>query len=554
MAKSPDQIAGLVEWWDPDDIAGGDGASVSSWTGSQNSLVLSQGTAAQRPELMGTTRQPSGHQMVYYETSAKRLATTASEINTTTTTYVMVYLPDIIALNGWQFTRVNSGNPYAFRMRNNPDYQLIIARDGSEGSPNTVGSSSYLQRGIPQVLSARYDGTTLSIRANGVEIGSDTFAGTLDTDTFGGLTLGNHPSSNSSCKGMIGDFVVYDSGISLSDLAELEDWLIDRWNIDDYWADWADYPGVLEVSVGGSETGSPCIRELDANTWIMFAVIDNLQVDYWTAPKADPHNWTRNANGVIIDASTDSPTTCRAVSAVLDGSTWHILVDDTGSFYHFSGTDLQSLTDNGQVFAGQGTGWETAVRHPYIATTKVGDDWAVYYDGRDNGATSGFGAIGVVYTADFATFTERQQVLDVSALWFEATDVGAPAVWRREGKWEMVYAGFDDNTRTDGKVPHYFGLAHSDDGTTWTKIPEQVPIFVQNRTAALDTLDAINTPELFDDGTGIFLYYLARPGIGINAVEVGQAFLDSITPTPPPSGGGNRMGGDRAIRRSPVGR
>lgn len=34
----------------------------------------------------------------------------------------------------------------------------------------------------------------------------------------------------------------------------------------------------------------------------------------------------------------------------------------------------------------------------------------------------------------------------------------------------------------------------------------------------------------------------------------GVFVAESSGPTPPPSGGGNRMGGDRAIRRSPVGR
>src|SRR5690606_35730892 len=206
------------------------------------------------------------------------------------------------------------------------------------------------------------------------------------------------------------------------------------------------------------------------------------------------------------------------------------LVDGAdGSLYHFTGTDLSSLTDNGAVFSGQGSGWEQFVRKPSIDQQQVNGQWIVYYDGRQGFATSEHGAIGRVETADFATFTNRQQVL-APALWWEQTDQVSPSVVRVNDLLVMAYSGFNSTAFGGSPFAHWIGVAKSsDDGLTWTKLPEQVPIIVPEQA---DSQASVDDPSLYWDGTNLDFVFVTR-GAAVDAdithVRGGAALLDWIT-------------------------
>jgi hypothetical protein len=535
MAFDPDSVTGLVEHWDPDSISGSQGDDITEWTGEVNSLVLA-GPATDEPTLMVAARQPSTHQMLLMNTASARMTVADASLENGTMTAFVVFLP--IAHKGstgiqWVFNKDNT-NPATIALQATSGasgaYRSGVRLDGAEGTFESVDATGYNQRAAPQVLTLRYDGTDLILRANGVEIATLEAVGAIDNDSPGNLVLGNHPSSFTVCNAMFGDVVWYDNAVSDVNMAAIEDWLIEKWLIDDYEDDYTTGSVTVEATpaAGEEEIFSPCIRELDEDTWIMFGAIkeaagDWKWIDYWTAPKSDPHNWTRNTGGPIIEAVTDSPPECRGVAAVYDGSTVHILVDGAdGSLYHFTGTDLASLTDNGAVFNGVAETWEAAIRHPDIAETKVGDAWAVYYDARAGSPTSGNGSIGRTLTEDFSTFTDRTEVFTASDLWWMVTDVGAPSSKFRNDQWELAFAGFNDNAKINDSN-HYIGVAKSANGTSF-ELATEFPILVPQRTVSNFSVD---NPELFDDGSNLYLYFVARSAnvdADIAAVQLGDAY------------------------------
>ncbi len=107
----------------------------------------------------------------------------------------------------------------------------------------------------------------------------------------------------------------------------------------------------------------------------------------------------------------------------------------------------------GKAFDHGGIQWPSVVR--------VGDRWALYYAGFDLPA-AGTGRIAVAFSDDGLTWEKQAEpVLTATELW-EGRSIDRPRVVATPTGLVMIYAGRDLNDR---------GLATSQDGITWTKVP-----------------------------------------------------------------------------------
>lgn len=530
MAFDPSAVSGLAEHWDPDDITGSGGDDVSSWTGAVNSLVLSGPGGGDDPVLMGGSQQPSGKQAVLFGQTNNRLTVTDASLDNGTWTYIMVachydHLKSL-SQSHWLLNKDNT-NPATIALRRFDSSDQIGTRlDGSEGTFRSAVATGTLN--TIQVRTLRYDGSDLILRINGVQVASVSVSGTTDTDNSGPLVIGNHPSSFRAARAIIGDIAVWDTSISDVDMASLESDLMDDWGITDgYGAAWTtgSRSDVFTPGTGEDEIFSVSLVDRGSGNIDAFAAIHESGgvwrwIKHWASTDSGA-TWDSGTN--IIDANTDSSPECRGVGAVHDGSDYQILVDGgNGSLYHFTGSSLGSLTDNGSVYSGEGTGNLDFARHPAIDPVKSGGKWRVFFDGRDTSATSGIGAIGMVTTADFSTWDTATEIISSRDFWWAKTDVGAPAYQLIDGVDVLLFAGFNEDL-PDVANPHWIGIAKSTDGgSTWTV--GEYPILAGDLD---DSSLSVDNPELFYDGTDRWLYFTSRDAGqdgDIMRVEVGSAF------------------------------
>lgn len=530
----PSDIASCVAWWDPDSIGGlSHGDDISTWTDEIAGLVFT-GPVGNKPKLAEASAEPSGHQTVSMYGNGDRFTIGATAaLNNGNATYCILYAPNNCGVgnNRWVFNKAGA-NPANFALLQSSTasdrYRGSMRLAASPSTQRNADASAFDQRGIPQVVTVTYNGTTLIVRVNGVQVASGSFSGAIATASDAGLVLGNHPSTVTAPAARFGDVVICNAALTGSSLTDLEDWMMSKWLISTYNDAWTTGSVTDEMTPGAGEGElfSASIVTVSTTRYLFAALSDSAgnfeYIDYWTAPTSDPHNWTRHVGGAIIDSNVDAITACRAVAAVHDGSEWRLLVDlGDGDLYHFHGADLESLTNEGVVFSGAGVG---AARHPCILGTQINGKWWVYFDARASGSQSGFGSIAVVETADWDTFSDARIVFDVSDLWWERTSVGMPSVKLRDGQFEMAYHGYNDAAQSG--TPHYIGLAKSADGETWTRLPQQVPIYCPERGKSMESVDS---PELDFDGTDLWLYFTSRASAGVDAdiarVQMGSASL-----------------------------
>ena len=254
---------------------------------------------------------------------------------------------------------------------------------------------------------------------------------------------------------------------------------------------------------------SVCIVEQNSTTWAMLYVDDvSWNVEYATAPKSDPHNWTKQAgdNPIIVEAGFD----IRGVSAFKEGNTFRVYYDDgsvSGVINYAYGTSLASLTKyaGNPVLSGDGVGWEVYVRHPWVI--KVGVTYHMFYDGRNTAPAGWDGGIGHATSTDRVTWVRdsaNNPLLSPQGAGWESSDVGAPSVAFINNRFYMAYDGYDG---TGAPWPHMIGLAVSDDLSTWTRDSDNPVIGYAGRTwNAIMT----STPSLtlYDDD--LYIYFHGR--------------------------------------------
>jgi predicted GH43/DUF377 family glycosyl hydrolase len=259
------------------------------------------------------------------------------------------------------------------------------------------------------------------------------------------------------------------------------------------------------------------IVEYDANTWAMVYLNTDGTMEYATAAKAAPHTWTKAAadNPILSPAGAG---TLRGCAVIKDGATYHVLYDTVGQICYASGDALNNLTkydaDDTPVFSGQGSDWESFVRHP--ALIKVGSTYHMFYDGRDTNATSAFGAIGHATSSDMITWARDagNPVIDTGVNW-EATDTGAPGIILHEGLYYLFYAGYDNY---GNPTTHWIGYATSSsiDGP-WTKADDN-PVIWTGMDAALFDNEIVTAPIPAIMGDAFVVYYTGKKATAVYAI------------------------------------
>jgi predicted GH43/DUF377 family glycosyl hydrolase len=265
----------------------------------------------------------------------------------------------------------------------------------------------------------------------------------------------------------------------------------------------------------------PEIVEYDATTWAMFYCNPaTWNLEYATAPKSDPHNWTKDAvnNPILVEAAKN----IRGHAVIKEGSTFHILYDRVGEISYAYGSDLTNLTkyDSGNpVFEGQGSDWEEFVRHP--ALIKVGSTYHLYYDGRKTSAAGSNGGIGHATSADLITWVRdagNNPILSPAGGGWENEDVTTPSIAYFNSKYNLFYAGYDGS---GAPFPHLIGYATSPGLTGFTRNPSN---FVLEPEGVGWEESAITAPSIFQENGNVHIYYSGNNSDG-SASSIGYATM-----------------------------
>jgi len=259
---------------------------------------------------------------------------------------------------------------------------------------------------------------------------------------------------------------------------------------------------------------SPDIAEYDENTWVMFFVAQSTTkfegISYATAPKSDPHNWTRHTSLILASGTTGAwDEEIAGVSGFKDtDGDWKILYcSNEGAIGLATGSSLASLTKyaSNPVFEGTGSDWEEYVRHPSVI--KVGSTYHMFYDGRKSQPRGWDGDIGHATSTDLINWTRdlNNPVIERSASAWEEDDITAPFAIDINGTYYIFYAGYSHDLQSGDKWPHFISYVTTTDFVTFTKSPHACIITPGD--GGWDDWNVAEPTVMFEaDGT-LHLYY-----------------------------------------------
>ena len=165
----------------------------------------------------------------------------------------------------------------------------------------------------------------------------------------------------------------------------------------------------------------------------------------------------------------------------------------------------------GYAYSADGLSWTKGGQ--LITTRKLEDPWlmkvdGVYYLYAEDKEDNPFRNIRLYTSDDFATWTDRGDILDAGAsgAW-DDQDVSSPVVWVENGVWKMLFEG-----RKSGGQQGAVGLATSNNGLTWTKDPAN-PV---HEAADVSWASAVVPDDIMmaDDGTYVVLLHGKSVGSG----------------------------------------
>ncbi|MCB8944581.1 MAG: hypothetical protein H6658_12595 [Ardenticatenaceae bacterium] len=241
-------------------------------------------------------------------------------------------------------------------------------------------------------------------------------------------------------------------------------------------------------------------------------------VGYATSP--DGLNWTRQGDEPVI----------RAEDVGYAGHTLlvsNVFVEDDGTWvmYFYTWPTMSGVVPSaiGRATAVSPTGpwtpdaspaleadadsWDSfSIANPYVVRHDDGT-YYLYYTGNTNANLDA--AIGLATSTDGMTWTKQDgPVLEAGdALWSERKIFG-PKVWRTEDGWRMIFR----NDPLSG-APTTLAYATSEDGLSWTVMPQATPIFKATDVTPWRAVYATDMAYL--DGT-YFLYAEIADGTGTN--------------------------------------
>ena len=230
---NPRQVPGLKLWLDPWQLGLADGATVATWpdsSGSGNSA-----TAVNSPTY-GQSRINGRPAVVLASASSQYL--TANGIATLLTgqdvPFTWVSVNRIPTPSGTQslmsLGSSASANPLHRLEAASSQWQMTRRSDsaGADTASITAGTAA----GVGTIVATRFTGTVAQLFANGAQLGADTAmdVNLLTVDRFA-LGAQVRTTVNNYVNGDLGDQLVWNRALTLSELARVVRWLGQRWSI-----------------------------------------------------------------------------------------------------------------------------------------------------------------------------------------------------------------------------------------------------------------------------------------------------------------------------------
>jgi hypothetical protein len=287
---SPDDISGLVLWLDADDSStlSLSGSNVTQWddkSGSANHAV--QATSAQQPVLV--TAEQNGRDVLRFTPTGVNSddhVRTGSSVWTgnATRTMVCVYRDSRSPKTLYKGTVAGASD--------GPDpggWFVIQARTASvRGDPacSARGGGLDVMYGPPpdaswKIAAAVYDGTSIKVYRNGVQVGESQSTGVLDTQDNGFFVgclyvVGDFADG---LDGDVGEVICYNRALTETELADLTSVLSTKWDI-----------AVGSVISPSDVTGLKLWLDADDNSTI---TLDGTAVTTWESKDADARTFSQ---------------------------------------------------------------------------------------------------------------------------------------------------------------------------------------------------------------------------------------------------------------------
>lgn len=233
----PDDIAGLMAWWDAQDgstITFGTGSNVQQWDDkSVNNHNLFQGLAGKQP----STVLVSGRQMIQFDGIDENFIITPNptglNVGANDFEFHVVYRT---AQTGVRGELLAKGGAIRYHMRVNnaaPSDDMTVAIDDDTTAVVLSDSSETWNDDTVRIVSMIRDGNNFRQLEDFNEVPASPLdiTGYGNLDNTGNFFVGSFDGAGTFFDGEIGEIIMYDSALSTGDRADVEAYLKNKWNV-----------------------------------------------------------------------------------------------------------------------------------------------------------------------------------------------------------------------------------------------------------------------------------------------------------------------------------
>lgn len=240
---TPKNIAGLNLWLDADDLSGADGDAVTSWISKEGSSYNFAQTSTKCPLLKKAANGINGHNTVLFDGTNDVLVCSDTISSVTQGTIFVVYsLSATPKSDQGLFCTADQASAtrflilYGFKTTNTGSLTLL-QRDND--TMDTMTPATIAAVSTPYFVSCKSDGAVYIIRTNGINEsltattganGGDWLGDTSARDNF---TIGGSKTTGEGdfLKGSVSEVIMYDTGLSDTNLKLVESYLGNKYNI-----------------------------------------------------------------------------------------------------------------------------------------------------------------------------------------------------------------------------------------------------------------------------------------------------------------------------------
>ena len=537
----PTDISTLGCWLDPTSLSLAQGADLTTWTdSSSNSNNLTVTTTAFTYDA-GTQWWKTAPSVRNTSSSGRmEIAADSSMWGAAVTIMFAINTDQVETDNVWFYNgTADSGSTtstHALRF-NDGRFNAIMREEGDTGNNIQATSNTPVQSGW-SIVAVTYDSTGVTVYHNNQQVAftaASAGSGAVVTN-MSEFYMFNHPTSNLGYGGYMGDFMIFKSTLSASQLTDVHDWLRLRYPVSEFTRTGIEVVTARDVGIDYDDA---------QDRYAKVVVFDTTNaIGLYLSEVGDPHNWTFQG-GLVQEP--DNP---RAIDLLRHEGTWYMYVDDPSTanngIYGYSGTTFSNLAamNSGSAIL-TGTGSTTAGNDVFVRAPSVvhdGTQFHMFYDGRRDGPTGTLGAVHRAVSTNGTTWTKvagEAVSPATSGEGYYADDVTHPSIMKEkiDGEWILAFSGYNDdhmwrvqsNTNL-GRTHfnHQIGLARSTNLTTWSV--DAYPILQMGPSTTDFDATHVSQPKLFRPLQGPLSCYYT--GQDINAVsgtnKVSYALADNF--------------------------